>query len=70
VEDLIFDDFRSIQKFVAHTRIYACKWLTMVYQLKMAMLLSILGPRTNLIGGKCFKFKGEIDNVFGLGSKT
>jgi hypothetical protein len=36
----------------------------------MAMFWSILGPRTNLIDGKCSKFNGEIDNVFSLGSKT
>jgi hypothetical protein len=40
----------------------------MVYQLQMAMLWSILGPRTNLIDGKCYIFNGEKDYVFGLWS--
>jgi hypothetical protein len=54
----------------ARKRIYACKWTNMVYQLQMAMFCSILGPRINLIGRKCSKFNGEMDNVFDLGSKT
>jgi len=36
----------------------------------MAMLWSILGPRTNLIDRKCSIFNGEKDNVFDLWSKT
>jgi hypothetical protein len=52
------------------TRVYAGKWTTMVYQLQMARFWSILGVRTNLIDGKCCPFNGEMDNVFGLWSKT
>jgi hypothetical protein len=64
----IFDDFDSVQNFSVNTRVYAGKLLNMLYQLLMAMFWSILGPRTNLIDGKCSKFNGEIDNVFSLGS--
>jgi hypothetical protein len=53
----------------ARKRIYAGKWTYMVYQLQMARLWSIL-PRTNLIDRKCCSFNGEMDNVFGLWSKT
>ena len=53
----------------ARTRVYAGKWTYMVYQLQMAMLWSILGPRTNLIDRKCSIFNGEKDNVFGWWSK-
>jgi hypothetical protein len=66
----IFDEFRSVQNISANTHVYAGKWSTMVYHLQMAKLWSILGPRTNLIDGKCSKFNGDIDNVFSLGSKT
>ena len=64
------DDFRSIQNFGAHTRVYAGKWTYMVYQLQMAISWSILGSRTNLIDRKCCPFNGEKDNVFDLWSKT
>jgi hypothetical protein len=64
-----FDDFRSVQNFSVNTRIYECKLLNMLFQLLMAIFWSILGPRTNLMDGKCSKFNGEIDNVFSLGSK-
>ena len=69
VLDLFLVDFRSTENFGALTRIYACKWRNMVYQLQMARLLSILGPMTNLIDEKCCVFNGEKDYLFGLWSK-
>jgi hypothetical protein len=70
VRDLFLWIFDSFQIFSANTRVYAGKLLNMLYQLLMAMFWSILGPNTNLIDGKCYKFNGEMGNVLSLGLKT
>ena len=69
VLDLFLVDFRSTEKFSALTRIYVCKWRNISYQLQMAISLSLLGPRTNLIDRKGSILNGEKGDVFGLWSK-
>jgi hypothetical protein len=65
---LVFIFFLSLNR-SARSRVYACKWTSMVYHIQMAKFWSILRPRTKLIDRKCCIFNEEKDNVFGLWSK-